>query len=112
MSWARSTSIRRSYWARLVSIDLSLKRHDPNAPAGVWRKAAIAAARFFRGIDQVFAQRADDAVACRVHLDALLARGFDDRAGAGIDDGGHAARLRVKQIAFAHESSGARRGVV
>src|SRR5438046_209675 len=34
MSWARNTSIRRSYSVRLCSIPFNLKRAEPNAPAG------------------------------------------------------------------------------
>ena len=52
---------------------LQLVAAEPNAPPGVWRSAAIAAARLLAGVDQVFGQRADDAVAAGVDLaDAVL----------------------------------------
>ncbi len=44
MSCALKTSIRRSYCAGLSSNFFSLKRAEPNAPEGVWRRARMAAA--------------------------------------------------------------------
>src|SRR5271156_5104405 len=44
MSWARNTSISRSYSVRFCSRLFNLKRADPKAPAGVWRNARMVAA--------------------------------------------------------------------
>jgi hypothetical protein len=79
-----------------------LKRHEPNAPPGVWRKRRNRRAVFLAQIEQFLAQRADDAVARRVGLDPVLAASLDDRAGGRIDDGGDAAGLCIQQIALAH----------
>ena len=68
MSCALKTSIRRSYSRLLASSDLSLKRHEPNAPDGVLRSAFDGRGGFLAGVDQVFGQRADDAVAPGVDL--------------------------------------------
>ncbi|GBE09471.1 hypothetical protein BMS3Abin12_00015 [bacterium BMS3Abin12] len=57
--------------------------------------------RFPAGIDQVLGERTDDPVAPGIDLaDAVLvpARGLDDAAGAGVDDGGDPAGLGVKGI--------------
>ena len=59
------------------------------------------ARRFPAGVDQVFGQRADDAVPAGVDVAdpaLVLARGLNDAAGGGIDDGGDAAGLGVKGI--------------
>jgi hypothetical protein len=59
--------------------------------------------RFLAGIDQLLGQRADDAIAAGVDLAddiGMLARGLDDAAGGGVDDGGDAAGLSVKGILF------------
>jgi len=48
------------------------------------------------------AKRAEDAVARGVDDDAFIARGFDHTRGGGIDDGGYAARLGVKNFAGGH----------
>ena len=58
---------------------------------------------FFAGVDQVFGQRADDAVASRVHLADLvfvLARRLDHAARRCVDDGSDAAGLRIESVAF------------
>jgi hypothetical protein len=60
---------------------------------------------FLGGVDEIFGQRADDAVTAGVQgadAIAVTSRGFDDAASRGIDDGGHAARLRVERVAFLH----------
>src|SRR5438309_2123856 len=54
---------------------------------------------------EVFAKRADDAVAAGIDLaDAVLvsARGLDHARGAGVDDGGHPARLCIEGISRFH----------
>ena len=105
MSWALKTSIRRSYSRLLASSDFSLKRQEPKAPDGVERSRAIAAARLLAGVDQVFGQRADDAVAPGVDLADLVlvgARGFDHAAGRCVDDGGDTARLCVEGVLRGH----------
>ena len=77
-------------------------------PAGAERAArgmgegADRRSRFFRGVDQIFAQRAEDAVAGRQHLDFAGAGFGNDGRGGGVDDGGHAAGLGVKQGSGAH----------
>src|SRR5207248_2197554 len=66
------------------------------------------ARRLLARVDQIFGQRADDAVAPRIDLAdfrLVLARRFDDRGSACVDDGGHAARLRVESVALWHVSS-------
>ena len=58
-----------------------------------------------RCVDEVFSQRANDAVASgidRADAIAVLARGLDDATGRSVDHGGHAARLRVERVAFLH----------
>ncbi len=64
--------------------------------------------RFLAGVDQVFRQRADDAVPAGVDLADLVlvpARRFDDAAGGRVDDGSDAAGLGVKGISLRHENS-------
>src|SRR5213080_1205948 len=59
------------------------------------------------GIDQIFSERADNSVTARVDvgdLFVLLARGFDNASGGGIDDGGDPAGLSVKGILCCHVS--------
>jgi hypothetical protein len=63
---------------------------------------------FLAGVDQVFGQRADDAVAAGVDgadLVGMLAGGLDDAAGGGVDDGGDAAGLRIERILDGHVHS-------
>src|SRR4030067_654473 len=53
------------------------------------------------GVDQVFGERTDDAVAAGVYradFFLVLACGLDNAGGRGIDDGGHAAGLGVEGI--------------
>ena len=52
---------------------------------------------FGGGVDQVLAQRAEDAVAGGQHLDPPGAGGGDHRRRGGVDHGGHAAGLGVEQ---------------
>ncbi len=57
------------------------------------------------GVDQVLGQRADDAVAAGIDIADLvrvLARGLDDAAGGGVDDGGDTAGLGVKGVLCGH----------
>ncbi|EEF93597.1 hypothetical protein CATMIT_01771, partial [Catenibacterium mitsuokai DSM 15897] len=48
--------------------------------------------------DQLLAQRAEDAVARGQDPDLARPGGLDDPRGGGVDDGGHTAGLRVKQV--------------
>ena len=60
----------------------------------------------FAGVNQVFGQRADDAITAGVNFADhifMLARGFDHAAGRGVDYGGHATGLCVKGIFLCHE---------
>ena len=59
---------------------------------------------FATGVDKVFGQGANDAVSTGVHLCDLfmLACGFDNAAGRGVDDGGDAAGLCVKCVLADH----------
>ncbi len=60
---------------------------------------------FLAGVDHVFGQCTDDAVASGVDVGDLLrmfARGLDDAAGGGIDDGGNTARLGIKSVHCRH----------
>lgn len=64
--------------------------------------------RFQAGIDQLFQQRTDDAIAASVDLADFIrmqAGGFDHAAGAGIDYGGDAAGLGVEGIFDCHRGS-------
>ncbi|MNT13149.1 hypothetical protein D3C72_1481080 [compost metagenome] len=54
------------------------------------------------GVDQLLAQGAENAVARGQDLDSLGAGLFDHRRGSGVDDGGDAAGLGVKEGAIAH----------
>ena len=57
------------------------------------------------GVDHILGQGADDAVPAGVYLAYLVtvpARGFDQAAGRGIDDGGHSAGLCIERVL--HES--------
>ena len=51
-------------------------------------------------VDEVFGERADDAVAARIHLvdELRFHRRFDDARGRSVDDGGDAARLSIKRV--------------
>ncbi|MDQ1135107.1 hypothetical protein QE386_003702 [Pseudoxanthomonas winnipegensis] len=82
-----------------------MTRHEPNAPPGVCASAAIAAGRFLRGVDQLLAQGAEDAVARRQDLDLVAPGLADDAGGGGIDDGSDAAGLRVQQGGSRHRLS-------
>ena len=65
------------------------------------RSAWIADERFLAGVDQVFGQRADDAVAAGIDLAdgrCARARSGSRRTATGVDDGGDAAGLRVEGI--------------
>jgi hypothetical protein len=73
-----------------------LTRQEPKAPPGVWAEGADRG-RFLRGVDQFFAQRAEDAVARGQHLHLAGARGLDHGRCGGVDDGGDAAGLGVQQ---------------
>ena len=79
---------------------LELEPARAERAAGGVTQCRNGAGRLFRGIDQLLAQGADDAVACGQHADLVLARGLDNGAGAGVDDGGDASGLRVEQIAL------------
>ncbi len=60
------------------------------------------------GIDQVFHERADDAVVPGIEMtDAVrvAAAGLDHATGAGVDDGGNATGLGVKGIMLGHIGS-------
>ena len=62
---------------------------------------------FLTGVDHVFGERADDAVAPGVDpadAVAVLARGFQHAASRDIDDGGHPAGLRVESVLL-HDTS-------
>ena len=62
-----------------------------------------AAGGFFAGVDQVFGQRTDDAVATGVDLaDFVFVQpcGFNHAAGRGVDDRGDATGLGVKSVHF------------
>ena len=70
-----------------------------------WRLAqrGDVAGGFFAGVDQVFGQRADDAVATGIHLADFVfvqTRGFNHAAGRGVDDRGDAAGLGVEGVHF------------
>ena len=57
-------------------------------------------AGFLAAVDEVFGERADDAVAARIYLvdELRLHRGFDDARGGGVDDRRYAARLSIKRV--------------
>jgi len=60
------------------------------------------------GVDQIFGQRTDDAVAPGVDPAdpvRLLAGGFDQTAGRSVDNGGHAAGLGVECVPLIHGHS-------
>jgi len=64
--------------------------------------------RFLVGVDEVFGEGADDAVATGIDIGDLvrvLAAGFDDAAGRGVDYGGNAAGLGVESVLGCHEIS-------
>ncbi len=53
------------------------------------------------GINQIFGQGADDAIAPRIDLanfTRVFARGFQDATSRGVDHGGDTARLGIKSI--------------
>src|SRR5690606_37476075 len=55
--------------------------------------------RFQAGVNQLFFQRADDAITAGIDLAELVrvfACGLDNTAGTGIDNGGDPARLGIK----------------
>jgi len=55
---------------------------------------------FKAGINQLFAQGADDAIATGVHFTqpGALAGGLDNATGGGIDNGGNATGLGVEHV--------------
>ena len=111
MSCARNTSIRRSY---LRAIPLEVLQLVARRAEGAGRRVAKCADRcrvLAPDVDQVLGQGADDAVAPGIEMPdavAVPAAGLDDAQCAGVDDGGHAAGLRVQGIArrwfFLHAS--------
>ena len=61
--------------------------------------------RLLARVDQVFGQRADDAVSPGIQAPdprGVLTGGFDDGAGGRVEDRGHAAGLRIEGVAFGH----------
>src|SRR5205085_11543912 len=74
------------------------------AAEGAARRVAQLADRgggLLAGVDEVFVQRAEDAIPARVDLADLLAvpaRGLDHARGAGVDDGRDAARLCIERV--------------
>ena len=67
------------------------------------------ARRLLAGVDQVFGERTDDAVATSIDLAdavAMATRSLDDCASRDVDDGGHAAGLGVEGVSFGMESDG------
>ena len=69
--------------------------------AGRVAQRADGGAALLAGVDHVLGQCADDAVPPRVDLAdpvAVLARGFDQTAGGGVDDGGYSAGLCIERV--------------
>ncbi len=94
--------------AVLVEALQLVARRAEGAPPGVYAQRRDRARGLGRGVDHVFRQGAQDAVAPRVdaaELVLVLARRLDDPAGARVDDGGHAPRLGVENVLF-HGASG------
>ncbi len=80
---------------------LELEAGRTEGAAGRMPESGNGACRFLVGVDHVFGQRADDAVAPGIDVGDLVfvfAGRFDHAAGAGIDHRGHAARLGVESI--------------
>jgi hypothetical protein len=64
-------------------------------------EAANRSGGLFIGVNHVFGECTDDAVAAGIHirdLVAMLACGFDDAAGAGVTNCGHTAGLGIKGV--------------
>ena len=60
---------------------------------------------FLAGVDQIFGQCADDAIAPCIYLTDLVfvfACGLDHAAGGSIDDGCDAAGLSIKRVFSGH----------
>jgi hypothetical protein len=57
-------------------------------------------ARFLADVDEVFGERADDAVTAGIHLVDELGfhRRLDDTRGRGVDHGGDTARLSIERV--------------
>ena len=61
----------------------------PECAAGCMAQASDSSGALFTGVEQVFGQRADNAIAASLDLADFIfvfAGRFDDTAGAGIDD--------------------------
>jgi hypothetical protein len=86
--------------AILVQAGELVARRSEGAPRGM-AQGADRRRTLQAGVDQILGQRTDDAVAAGIdlgYLVAVLARRFYQSAGGGVDDGGHASRLRVERI--------------
>ena len=80
---------------------LQLVAARPERPTGGVAQRGDGRVRFSRCVDQVFGERADDAVAAGVYLAdpvRMLARRLDHALRRDIDDGGDPARLGVERV--------------
>jgi hypothetical protein len=101
MSWARNTSIRRSYSAAVLVDPLELEAGRAERAGGRVAQAADGLAALARDVDQVFLERPDDAVATRIDLadvpTVALGR-LDHPGGRRVDDGRDTTGLGIERV--------------
>ena len=92
-------------FAAVLGQVLHLVAAGAKGPAGGMHQGADSLIGFFGGVDQLFPESPDNAIAAGVYpanLLGMFAGGFNHAAGTGIDDGGYTAGLGIERILDSH----------